>query len=144
MRLAPQRLTAQSLPRTCSAAQTLHTRQQQRTALKPFDYATRRRTVAAQALSLAAVQSFVSQHALAVSLLVGAIVALALIANSFRKGSRPYGGNVGEEYDAWTQEGILEHYWGDHIHLGYYGPDERKDGATFAWRKDFKEVRKIC
>jgi MPBQ/MSBQ methyltransferase len=27
---------------------------------------------------------------------------------------------VGNEYDAWTNEGILEAYWGEHIHLGYY------------------------
>ena len=25
---------------------------------------------------------------------------------------------VGTEYDAWTEEGILEYYWGEHIHLG--------------------------
>ena len=30
------------------------------------------------------------------------------------------GGTVGNEYDAWTEEGILEYYWGEHIHLGYY------------------------
>ncbi len=28
--------------------------------------------------------------------------------------------SVGKEYDAWTNEGILEAYWGEHIHLGYY------------------------
>ena len=28
--------------------------------------------------------------------------------------------SVGREYDAWTEEGILEYYWGEHIHLGYY------------------------
>ena len=27
-------------------------------------------------------------------------------------------------YDAWTREGILEHYWGEHIHLGYYTDEE--------------------
>ena len=48
---------------------------------------------------------------------------------------RKYEGNVGEEYDAWTQEGILEHYWGEHIHLGYYNDAERKAGYK---RKDFK------
>jgi MPBQ/MSBQ methyltransferase len=42
---------------------------------------------------------------------------------------------VGEEYDAWTQEGILEHYWGEHIHLGYYSDDERQAGYK---KKDFK------
>ena len=33
--------------------------------------------------------------------------------------SRTYDGNVGDEYDAWTDEGILEYYWGEHIHLGW-------------------------
>jgi len=32
-------------------------------------------------------------------------------------------GTVAQEYDEWTEEGILEYYWGEHIHLGYYGPD---------------------
>jgi len=36
------------------------------------------------------------------------------------------GGSVGNEYDAWTEEGILEYYWGEHIHLGYYDDDDLK------------------
>lgn len=43
--------------------------------------------------------------------------------------SRPYdreANSVGREYDAWTREGILEHYWGEHIHLGYYTEQEMK------------------
>jgi hypothetical protein len=32
------------------------------------------------------------------------------LTKSFESGSRPYTGNVGQEYDAWTEEGILEHY----------------------------------
>lgn len=28
--------------------------------------------------------------------------------------------SVGDEYDQWTADGILEHYWGEHIHHGYY------------------------
>ena len=36
--------------------------------------------------------------------------------------------SVGREYDAWTQEGILEYYWGEHIHLGYYKKEERDKG----------------
>jgi len=35
---------------------------------------------------------------------------------------------VGREYDAWTREGILEYYWGEHIHLGYYNEAERESG----------------
>lgn len=42
--------------------------------------------------------------------------------------SRPYDSNVGDEYDAWTSEGVLEYYWGEHIHLGYYTKEEREVG----------------
>ena len=39
--------------------------------------------------------------------------------------SRKYeDGSVAREYDAWTQDGILEYYWGEHIHLGYYDKEE--------------------
>ncbi len=41
------------------------------------------------------------------------------------KPSRKYeDGSVAREYDAWTQDGILEYYWGEHIHLGYYNQQE--------------------
>ncbi|CAM9200019.1 unnamed protein product [Heterosigma akashiwo] len=46
--------------------------------------------------------------------------------------SRPYDrekNTVAAEYDAWTEEGILEEYWGEHIHLGYYTDEERAKGA---------------
>lgn len=33
-------------------------------------------------------------------------------------------GSVAREYDAWTRDGILEYYWGEHIHLGYYNKEE--------------------
>ena len=59
---------------------------------------------------------------------------------AFSSGSRPYQGNVGDEYDAWTNEGILEHYWGEHIHLGYYTRAEQgQKGGAF--RKDFKGAK---
>ena len=35
---------------------------------------------------------------------------------------------VAKEYDAWTEDGVLEHYWGEHIHLGWYSPQEMRDG----------------
>lgn len=36
--------------------------------------------------------------------------------------------SVAKSYDDWTQDGILEFYWGEHIHLGHYGsPRRRKD-----------------
>jgi MPBQ/MSBQ methyltransferase len=45
--------------------------------------------------------------------LVAAAVAAKL---ALDKPSRPYTeGSVGREYDAWTQEGILEYYWGAYL-----------------------------
>jgi len=36
--------------------------------------------------------------------------------------------SVAHAYDQWTDDGILEFYWGEHIHLGHYGsPPCRKD-----------------
>lgn len=36
--------------------------------------------------------------------------------------------SVANSYDEWTEDGILEFYWGEHIHLGHYGsPPHRKD-----------------
>ncbi len=29
--------------------------------------------------------------------------------------------SVANSYDEWTEDGILEFYWGEHIHLGHYG-----------------------
>lgn len=35
--------------------------------------------------------------------------------------------SVANSYDEWTEDGILEFYWGEHIHLGHYGlPTEKK------------------
>ncbi|MEO0986549.1 MAG: methyltransferase domain-containing protein [Cyanobacteria bacterium J06639_14] len=33
---------------------------------------------------------------------------------------------VADSYDQWTQDGILEFYWGEHIHLGHYGSPPRQ------------------
>jgi MPBQ/MSBQ methyltransferase len=36
--------------------------------------------------------------------------------------------SVANAYDQWTEDGILEFYWGEHIHLGHYGsPPKSKD-----------------
>ena len=36
--------------------------------------------------------------------------------------------SVATFYDDWTNDGILEFYWGEHIHLGHYGsPPRRKE-----------------
>ncbi|WP_088893048.1 methyltransferase domain-containing protein [Leptolyngbya ohadii] len=44
--------------------------------------------------------------------------------------------SVAQSYDEWTEDGILEFYWGEHIHLGHYGsPPRRKD--FLAAKSDF-------
>ena len=55
-------------------------------------------------------------------LLVGLAVYL-LTARKYESAS-----SVAQSYDDWTQDGILEFYWGEHIHLGHYGsPPRRKN-----------------
>lgn len=55
---------------------------------------------------------------------------LSLAATAFVKlyldrPSRTYGNDtVAREYDAWADDGILEYYWGEHIHLGYYNAND--------------------
>lgn len=78
------------------------------------------------------------------TLLGGLAVVLAFI-TWFQKmvwtASRTYdreANSVGREYDAWTEEGILEYYWGEHIHLGYYNEEERKKGYL---RKNFIQAK---
>ncbi|BAY50779.1 delta(24)-sterol C-methyltransferase [Thermostichus vulcanus NIES-2134] len=41
--------------------------------------------------------------------------------------------SVAESYDNWTKDGILEFYWGEHIHLGHYGLPPRP--------KDFRQAK---
>ena len=51
---------------------------------------------------------------------------------------------VGREYDAWTEEQILEYYWGEHIHLGYYQEEDLARGAGTLLGckvKDFVEAK---
>lgn len=61
---------------------------------------------------------------------------LAVIILAYVLSARPYktSASVAQSYDNWTQDGILEYYWGEHIHLGYYGNPPR--------RKDFIEAKK--
>mmetsp|Transcript_20009 Transcript_20009/g.28342 ORF Transcript_20009/g.28342 Transcript_20009/m.28342 type:complete len:382 (-) Transcript_20009:162-1307(-) len=55
------------------------------------------------------------------------------------KPSRTYeDGSVAREYDSWTQDGILEYYWGEHIHLGYYTKEEMEAGYK---KKNFIEAK---
>ena len=56
-------------------------------------------------------------------LLIGGIVVYLLTARSYQSAE-----SVANSYDEWTEDGILEFYWGEHIHLGHYGsPPKTKD-----------------
>jgi MPBQ/MSBQ methyltransferase len=66
---------------------------------------------------------FQSQLGLLLILLIAGIAIYVLT-------SRPYqsSDSVANSYDQWTEDGILEFYWGEHIHLGHYGsPPRQKD-----------------
>lgn len=55
-----------------------------------------------------------------------ALAATGVVKLYLDKPSRTYGaGTVAKEYDEWTDDGILEYYWGEHIHLGYYTKEEK-------------------
>ncbi len=42
------------------------------------------------------------------------------------------GDSVANSYDEWTEDGILEFYWGEHIHLGHYGSPPKSKEFTAA------------
>ena len=45
--------------------------------------------------------------------------------------------SVAQSYDEWTEDGILEFYWGEHIHLGHYGSPPKSDKEFIAAKYDF-------
>lgn len=58
--------------------------------------------------------------------LLGSIAIYLLTARRYQSSN-----SVANSYDQWTEDGILEFYWGEHIHLGHYGlPPRRKDFLT--------------
>lgn len=68
------------------------------------------------------------------SILVGFVVGVlglgAIAIGSYFITARRYesANTVATSYDQWTEDGILEYYWGEHIHLGHYGdPSQSKD-----------------
>ena len=58
-----------------------------------------------------------------VFLLIIGIAVYLLTARSYHSAD-----SVANSYDQWTEDGILEFYWGEHIHLGHYGsPPKSKE-----------------
>lgn len=64
------------------------------------------------------------------------------VGHNFTTALRPYSSKqtVSDAYDNWTEEGIVEHYWGDHIHLGHYG-EEANYRLSDMKRKDYKQAK---
>merc|ERR1719424_1667639 len=90
---------------------------------------------------LAAVVASANRGLISAAVAVAALL-IGWLAKILNTPSRVYDrseNTVGREYDAWTSEGILEYYWGEHIHLGWYGEKERK--GPFYGGKDFIEAK---
>lgn len=68
-----------------------------------------------------------------------AVAGTALVKLVLDRPSRTYStDSVAREYDAWARDGILEYYWGEHIHLGYYSKEEMEAGYK---KKDFIQAK---
>jgi len=66
---------------------------------------------------------FLAATGLLLALLATAVVLYLTTARRYRSSA-----SVINSYDSWTDDGILEFYWGEHIHLGHYGfPLQLKD-----------------
>uniref|UniRef100_A0A7S1EXV6 Methyltransferase domain-containing protein n=1 Tax=Noctiluca scintillans TaxID=2966 RepID=A0A7S1EXV6_NOCSC len=95
--------------------------------------------------------------ALSLLILVGAALRFKKWLDTPKRPYVPTGGEehsantVGASYDEWTRDGVVEHYWGEHIHMGAYrdlssqSGYHRNDGfvvaflrATFGRLRDFK------
>lgn len=67
---------------------------------------------------------------LVIALLLG-LVAIAILLYLLTARRYQSADTVANSYDEWTEDGILEYYWGEHIHLGHYGsPPQPKDFLT--------------
>lgn len=73
---------------------------------------------------------------LSVAVLMVSILVMLGIGIFNRNMNRKYvdSDTIKQEYNNWTQDGILEYYWGHHIHLGFY-----PDGT--ANNKDFRQAK---
>jgi MPBQ/MSBQ methyltransferase len=49
--------------------------------------------------------------------------------------------SVATSYDEWTEDGILEFYWGEHIHLGHYGSPTGKFSGQRSEKRDFIQAK---
>ncbi|WP_299489060.1 methyltransferase domain-containing protein [Acaryochloris sp. IP29b_bin.137] len=67
-------------------------------------------------------------NALIALVILLALVIVGIAVYLFTARSYNSADSVANSYDQWTEDGILEFYWGEHIHLGHYGsPPRRKN-----------------
>ena len=117
-------------------------------AVAPLQRAARKASSLKMGLVSSTVKNFVSTAAAATTSAPTATAAAALATTAAVVGgvkyvldrpSRAYEeGSVAREYDAWTKDGILEYYWGEHIHLGYYDKEEMEAGYK---KKNFIQAK---
>ena len=111
------------------AASTSHTAEAAAHLAQPIaDIAARAAAAPPPQADTAAAAPLLGPTPLAALLLGGALLAGYGIKKVYDTPSRSYDQNVGQEYDAWTEEGVLEYYWGEHIHLGHYSEEVRSRG----------------
>jgi MPBQ/MSBQ methyltransferase len=80
-----------------------------------------------------------TRHPATTAAAVAAVAGTAAVKLVLDRPSRTYSADsVAREYDAWTSDGILEYYWGEHIHLGYYDESEMSAGYK---KKDFIQAK---
>lgn len=79
--------------------------------------------------------TFASNLPLTLGVFLGLLTAgIAVYLTSARKYQSA--NTVADAYDQWTVDGILEYYWGEHIHLGHYGSPPQGKGFLTA-KEDF-------
>ena len=72
-----------------------------------------------------------------VVVLATAVVLAAAVALWLRRTRRYHdASSVAAAYDRWTQDQLLERLWGEHIHLGHYGPSPVGPGS-----RDFRRAK---
>lgn len=57
------------------------------------------------------------------------------ISSVFSSPSKKNSTQVAKAYDNWTNQGVLEHIWGEHIHHGYY-PSEAIEGGSNEFKRN--------
>jgi MPBQ/MSBQ methyltransferase len=81
-------------------------------------------------------ENFISMNLFFILILLLALLTLSIAFYLITARRYQSSDSVANSYDEWTEDGILEFYWGEHIHLGYYGsPPQRKD--FLAAKSDF-------